>query len=58
MKVELTGSIRRIGSRIDASGDIVNTIILEIFGPVEELNSLMKESLLITLENESSARRD
>lgn len=58
MTVELTGSIRRIGSRVDASGDVVNTLILEVFGPIEDLNDLMKCPLLIRLEEESNARDD
>jgi len=58
MKVELTGSIKRIGSRVDASGDVVNTLILEIFGPVEDLNKLMKCALMISLEEENLAVRE
>jgi hypothetical protein len=58
MNVVLTGSIKRIGSRIDASGDVVNTLILEIFGPVEDLNKIMKCPLVISLEEENLTRRD
>lgn len=57
MKCELTGSIKRIGARIDVSGDVVNTLILEIYGPESEIsgmNSLLKCPLLITLEEEDT----
>ena len=58
MRVDLTGTIRRVGSRVDASGDVVNTLILEVFGPMEDLNALMKCPLLISLEEETGATRD
>lgn len=50
MKIELSGSIKRIGSRLDVSNDIVNTIVLEIYGDMDRVSKILKAPLQITLE--------
>jgi hypothetical protein len=50
MKIELSGSIKRIGSRLDVSNDVVNTIVLEIFGDMDKVSKILKCPLAITLE--------
>jgi hypothetical protein len=50
MKIELSGSIKRIGSRLDVSNDVVNTIVLEIFGDMDKVSKILKCPLSITLE--------
>lgn len=48
--MQLRGSINQIKSRVNASGDTINTVSLEVFGDVELLHSLLKKSLLIDLK--------
>lgn len=52
MKIEIQGSIKRIGSRIDASDNLVQSIVLEIFGNIGDISKFMKEPLKIILKTE------
>jgi hypothetical protein len=47
--MKLQGSIVRFSTKVTASGDTVNTVSLEVFGPVEALHDLMKKPLSIEL---------
>lgn len=50
--MELKGNIITLKSRIDASGETVQTIALEVHGDFASLHSLMKMPLKIVLEAE------
>ena len=52
MQLEIKGSIKRIGSRIDASGDIVQSLVLEVFGDIGDVSKFLKETLKIVLLTE------
>jgi len=49
--IELTGSIRRITIKRDVAGDLVKTVVLEVFGPVEQLNDLLQKPIKIAVED-------
>lgn len=48
--MDLTGSITEIKARHSASGDIVQSLRLEVFGDFGELQLLLKKPLKITME--------
>ena len=52
MQLEIKGSIKRIGSRIDVSDNLVNSIVLEIFGDIDDVSKFMKKPLRIVLLTE------
>lgn len=50
--MKLQGAIVQLKSRVNASGDTVNTVSLEVFWKVEDLHSMMRKPLSIILEIE------
>lgn len=46
----INGYLRSIKSRIDASSDLVNVIVIETNEDVSHILALMKKSLVITME--------
>jgi len=52
MKAELKGSIKRIGSRVDVNSDVVQTVVLEVFGNLENVSKMMQCPVNITIESE------
>ena len=49
--IELKGSIRRITIKRDRNEDLVKTVVLELFGAVEQLNELLDKPVKITVES-------
>jgi hypothetical protein len=52
MKAELKGSIKRIGSRVDVNSDVVQTVVLEVFGNLENVSKMMQCPVNIIIESE------
>ena len=50
--MKIRGHITQIKSRINASGDKVQTVTIEAVGDISALNGLMESPLEITLEAE------
>lgn len=48
--MELNGSIVQFKSRINASGDTINTVSLEVHGNVEAIHGLMQKPVRIKIE--------
>lgn len=51
----LKGSITQLKARINASGETVQTVSLEVFGDFSALHALLKKPLDITLREEEAA---
>lgn len=47
--MKLQGSITQLKARINASGEAVQTVSLEVFGDFERLHSLLKKPLTIEI---------
>jgi hypothetical protein len=47
---ELTGSIIELKSRVNASGETINVLKLEVFGDIHQVHELLKKPLRINLE--------
>ena len=47
--MKLQGSITQLKSRVNASGETVQTVSLEMFGDFSSLHGLMKKPLIIEL---------
>jgi hypothetical protein len=50
--IEVKGSITQLKSRINASGDTVQTLVLEVHGDFAALHALMQSPLAITLRTD------
>jgi len=50
--MELKGSISQLKSRVDASGDTVQTLVLTVHGDFAALHALMQSPLTITLKTD------
>lgn len=46
----LEGSIKSLNTRIDVSGDIVNTLKLEVFGDTKQLQDCVGKPIKVTIE--------
>jgi len=55
MQLEIKGSIKRIGSRIDVSDNMVQSLVLEVFGDLGDISKFMQEPLKIVLKSEDEA---
>ena len=52
--MRLSGSIVDLKSRVNASGDVIQTVKLEVHGEFSALHALERKPLAITLEAEKT----
>lgn len=50
--IKVEGSITQLKSRVNASGDTVQTVTLEVHGDFAALHALMQSPLVITLDTD------
>lgn len=50
--IELKGHITQLKSRVNASGDTVQSLVLEVHGDFAALHALMQSPLTITLKTD------